>query len=189
MGQLALGRARARGSAGDLTGALEDAGWARRLLVAPCRAELFEAGLLRGLSDPGAARRAAGMLEACLARHPHAPLVRLELGRALLEAQEPARAVGVLTAAAEEAPTHLPTVRVLAEALVDAGDLEGARTVLVRAESLAPEDAGLWNARGLVLEQLGLLPQAQEAFRQAALAPGARPEYRANHQRVSRARP
>ena len=107
-----------------------------------------------------------------LLREPDAADLQVQLGYALLEGQQPLAAEAAFLDALDRDPGEYSAFLGLSEVYRHGGKREEQAAMVDRAMALAPQDADVWNARGVALELAGRLAEGTEAYERAlALEP------------------
>ena len=132
----------------------------------PARAEYY-AGLAQGYRAAGDLQRAVPAFEEAARWAPGSPIVAMQLGNALLEAGQPAKAEAVLRRATQLAPGDAAGWALLGRVLLREGRGADARAALEKASALDPELPDPHNDLGALLVGAGDWAGAEREFRAA----------------------
>ena len=168
--EAALGNARRHLAAGALEEAQADAQQALRLGADRLTVQLLlgDIFLRRGLAGE-AVERFAGALDA-LGDDDDSPETRQALrglARALLDLERGSDAHACAARLARLVPDNTPVLRLLGEAALAAGDVEGAQGALERARAIAPDDVPTLVLLGATHAHAGDQQAAEQALRRA----------------------
>ena len=107
-----------------------------------------------------------------LMREPDASDLQVQMGYALLETKQSAAAEQAFLQALEQDPGEYSAYLGLSEVYRFASRREDQMSMVEQAMALAPEDADVWNAKGVALEVTDCWKEATEAYEKAlALEP------------------
>lgn len=137
-------------------------------------------GLSRNLRYVERPREAEAIMERALRKAPKEPILLAERGKVHLANLEAAKAVEVLSLAAQEDPDNWDVQTALAVGFDRMSLYEQAERHYLRALELAPDNAVALNNYGLSLAQRGDLKRAIEILRRAASQPNATAKTRQN---------
>ena len=137
-------------------------------------------GLSRNLRYVERPREAEAIMERALRKSPKEPILLAERGKVHLANLEAAKAVEVLSLAAQEDPDNWDVQTALAVGFDRMSLYEQAERHYLRALELAPDNAVALNNYGLSLAQRGDLKRAIEILRRAASQPNATAKTRQN---------
>ena len=153
----------------------------RASVIAPESAEAWEQFGALDLNMHGPTARAERSLQRSLELEPDRPGALGHLGRLHLRAKRFESARGCLERLHALRPHDVDVMGLLAEACEKVHDLEGAVSLVRKADILSPDNARIQHDLGRLHGGLGGIAQAKFHFQRAAALPGGRPEWRWKH--------